>query len=171
MYIEWRHRDGEWQADENHKVIEQYEDYDYIQQVNATGRNYHLFAALAGVRGDGPEPKGIPEDASETIKRALPYDDYGNYHSHSYYSLDEFKQILIECEYDLNSDTRPIAFYEWGNYSYDGRDEKPKTPADYVCLVHYCEQLKNTHYADNIILGEDDGREDIEIRLVFAFDN
>ena len=28
------------------------------------GRNYHRFAALSGVRGEGPEPNGWPEWAS-----------------------------------------------------------------------------------------------------------
>jgi hypothetical protein len=31
----------------------------------ATYRNYLRFAALAGVRGDGPEARGMPPDASE----------------------------------------------------------------------------------------------------------
>lgn len=37
----------------------------------AQSRNYRLFAALAGVRGDGPEPRGIPETASAATRMML----------------------------------------------------------------------------------------------------
>lgn len=55
----------------------------------ASNRNYRLFADLAGVRGEGPDPKGMPADASDL---ALMYsDEYGDDgHSHSYCSLTEF---------------------------------------------------------------------------------
>ena len=171
MFIEWRHRGGEWQADKHHTIDEKYSENDYIyyRQVSATGRNYRLFAALAGVRGDGPEPKGVPDDASEIVKIAL--GDKSDYHSQSYYSLEEFTEIIQECGYSLSEDTRPIAFYHWDDYDWNAKDGKPKTPTDYICLVHYCNQMKNDYYVDNVILGDDDGRQDIEIRLVFGFDS
>ena len=56
------------------------------------GRNYELFAALAGVRGDGPEPRDIPEDVSEYVE--YEYEGWGSdSHSASWYSADEFVQI------------------------------------------------------------------------------
>ena len=33
--------------------------------MGATGRDYDRFAALAGVRGEGPPPRGWPDDASD----------------------------------------------------------------------------------------------------------
>lgn len=65
----------------------------------ARERNYDLFALLAGVRGDGPEPKGLPEDASE-LARAL-YPEVDTYlHSHSWCSLEEYIQHLLASEYE-----------------------------------------------------------------------
>jgi hypothetical protein len=52
-----------------------------------TNRNYAFFASLAGVRGDGPEPLGMPEDASPMARLRLGYSDL---HSHSYMSAMTF---------------------------------------------------------------------------------
>lgn len=54
----------------------------------ATERNYRLFAALAGVRGEGPAPKGLPEDMSLLTKH-LSSDWDGDGHSHSWIGLPE----------------------------------------------------------------------------------
>ena len=59
-------------------------------------RDYHLFSALAGVRGDsfvfGP-PRGLPDDVSDDVRQMS--DDYGvGGHSHSYVTLKE----LLEWE-------------------------------------------------------------------------
>lgn len=59
-------------------------------------RNYDLFAKLAGVRGDGPEPKGIPDDASELSRMEI--DSWGSDgHSHSYCTVREFFDLFREC--------------------------------------------------------------------------
>lgn len=52
-------------------------------------RSYGFFARLASVRGNGPEPKGLPADAS---KMALAAADFwgSDGHSHSYESLHDF---------------------------------------------------------------------------------
>jgi hypothetical protein len=52
----------------------------------AEDRNYTRFAALAGVRGEGPAPLGLPDDASETA-RFLCSEWGGDAHSHSYMPL------------------------------------------------------------------------------------
>lgn len=52
-------------------------------------RNYDFFARLAGVRGHGPVPSGIPDDASDlTLMRVHSWCNDG--HSHSYLPLEEF---------------------------------------------------------------------------------
>lgn len=57
----------------------------------ATCRNYDFFAKLAGVRGKGPEPLGLPEDASALAR--MKADAWGaDGHSHSYCSVREFVQ-------------------------------------------------------------------------------
>lgn len=51
--------------------------------ITARQRNYEVFAKLAGVRGPGPDPRGIPDDASDLTKLAL--DSWGrDGHSHSW---------------------------------------------------------------------------------------
>ena len=58
-------------------------------------RNYERFAALAGVRGEGPQAKGVPPDVSETTK--LHIDEEGaDGHSHSYMALTEAYKIFRE---------------------------------------------------------------------------
>jgi hypothetical protein len=66
-------------------------------------RNYELFARLASVRGDGREPRGLPEDVSEMVQM---YADgwSGDGHSHSWLSASDFAddyygiQVLKEDE-------------------------------------------------------------------------
>lgn len=58
-------------------------------------RNYEFFAALAGVRGEGPEPLGIPEDASDLTRYNIrQWEPDG--HSHSYLSAHEFCRLADE---------------------------------------------------------------------------
>lgn len=60
-------------------------------------RNYAFFAMLAGVRGEGPEPLGLPDDVSDLA--AHESDGWGDDgHSHSYCSLLEFvrKRYITE---------------------------------------------------------------------------
>jgi len=54
-----------------------------------TNRNYELFAKLAGVRGRGPEPLGIPQDVSDLANAMINIWDSDG-HSHSHLSLAEF---------------------------------------------------------------------------------
>jgi len=62
-------------------------------------RNYDLFAKLAGVRGSGPAPKGLPDDVSE-LAQALSDEIDSDGHSHSYCSLDEYIRLLVETEHN-----------------------------------------------------------------------
>lgn len=59
------------------------------------GRHYDFFAALAGVRGLGPEPKGLPDDMSFVVKYKA--DSWGaDGHSHSWYYAEDFLPIFLE---------------------------------------------------------------------------
>jgi hypothetical protein len=60
----------------------------------AIDRNYALFAALAGVRGEGPEAKGLPNSAPE-LSRALLFEYDDDLHSHSWCSLSEYIEKLL----------------------------------------------------------------------------
>lgn len=58
-------------------------------------RHYEFFAALAGVRGPGPEPKGLPPDASPAARQFLNEDD-PDLHSHTWWPADEFTRIFMQ---------------------------------------------------------------------------
>jgi len=62
-----------------------------------SGRNYNLFALLAGVRGDGPEPKGLPSDVSDLI-----HEEHERYrsdaHSASWSKPLEFMEAYIASQ-------------------------------------------------------------------------
>jgi hypothetical protein len=58
-------------------------------------RSYDFFAALAGVRGEGPVAIGLPRDLSESVAYFM--DDGGSdFHSHSWMMADRFCQIYRE---------------------------------------------------------------------------
>jgi hypothetical protein len=60
-------------------------------------RHYGRFAKLAGVRGDGPEAKGIPEDVSAEVSEHS--ENMGSDgHSHSWNDFDEALSIWRETE-------------------------------------------------------------------------
>ena len=63
---------------------------DYSLQCSETAlRNYEFFAALAGVRGNGPEPLGPPEDCSSLTRHCIECWN-GDGHSYSFLPLEEF---------------------------------------------------------------------------------
>lgn len=74
-------------------------------------RNYHRFARLAGVRGDGPDAKGLPSDLSETAKAHV--DEYGSDgHSHSYMELNEAFDVF-------KSTTSKDLYSFWDAFGFD----------------------------------------------------
>lgn len=61
----------------------------------ARTRNYIRFAALANVRGDGPEPRGLPEGISETTQYLVEKWG-GDGHSHSWLPLKEAADLFLK---------------------------------------------------------------------------
>ena len=57
-------------------------------------RDYEFFGRLAGVRRDGPDPNGVPPDASVMTQRVVARWE-GNGHSHGHMSLREFVKRKI----------------------------------------------------------------------------
>lgn len=57
-------------------------------------RDYEFFGRLAGVRRDGPEPNGVPPDASVMSQRVVSRWE-GDGHSHGHMSLREFVKRKI----------------------------------------------------------------------------
>jgi hypothetical protein len=63
----------------------------------AISRNYRRFAALAGVRGDGPEPRGYAPNLSETALYLI--EQYGaDGHSHSWLPMTDAIKIFSDTE-------------------------------------------------------------------------
>ena len=61
-------------------------------------RNYDLFAALAGVRGDGPSPRGVPSDASPMARMGLA--EWGDdAHSVTHMLMSEAMPIFVRYQF------------------------------------------------------------------------
>lgn len=89
-------------------------------------RDYGFFARLAGVRGDGPEPNGVPSDASALTQRCVMRWE-GDGHSHVHMTLREFVKRKIITDVTIADAAKsklqggdPIAEFLAGYY--DGND-------------------------------------------------
>lgn len=84
---------------------------------SALERNYERFAALAGVRGDGPEARGLPDDASDTSR--MLFETKGD-HTPSWPPLVDAARIF--------KDTEGTSLKHWSDmpaYYYFGIDQEP----------------------------------------------
>jgi len=158
----------------------------YLCKPIYSGRNYILFAMLAGVRNNSEltpisEPKGMPEDAHALSRKS--YDAYGlDAHTPSWFTLKELKQA--------KRDNLTVKYS--GKVSPEGAQaidsgEMPDmwcqdtSISDYV----YREWVHEHNYFDAIIdelelikreefwiFGDDERTElDDKVRIVFWFDN
>ena len=163
LYIEYKIGDLPWKADENHVAEIGYTGY----RSALSYRNYSLFAALAGVRGDGPDPKGLPSDTSEKVLEAA--DAWGaDGHSFNYNSLKEFTSIVKKVlGNDFNEKAKPKAFFV-------NDVEELNSSADYDSVISYCKErvkkFKEELEAESILLDQPINTE-VECRLVYWFDN
>lgn len=73
------------------RVNVQRDEYDNLswESPAACARNYSFFARLAGVRGPGPDAKGVPDDVSEVTRYRIT-DWAQDGHSHSWDTLEDF---------------------------------------------------------------------------------
>jgi hypothetical protein len=140
MFAEFKAGDGPWTAHPLHQSDEE-------GRVDSIGgdRNYEVFGALAGVRGDGPEPRGLPNDVTEIVLKASNQWG-GDAHSHSYYSLAEFKNII--------KNTRNT------NYS----------KSTFDAINEHKKKLELDLKSEKILLGQNINTK-VEVRIVFFFDN
>jgi hypothetical protein len=113
---------------------------------HANNRNYELFAALAGVRGDGPEPRGIPDDVSVLALHMI--EGWGeDGHSHTWMLMDEALPLFLTTG-QLGSLTGTVI-------------EAMKSGSIEAALTPYMEHFWN--------VGEEDSLSDF--RLIAWFDN
>jgi hypothetical protein len=164
VYIERRRSSNHpWEKDPNHTWHHDDDlDYTYRSLNSCAGamRDYNLFAILAGVRGRGGIPKGLPLDVDEDIKEAASDLDW---HSHSWATLEEFKQALVKAGHDLNYKKCEIVFPFVINYK-----QLPINWPNYIDIIRYCENVLDELRADALLL---DTNLEPEIRLVYWFDN
>lgn len=161
VYVEYKHNDGHWNADDRHRVIEEDEHYSYIEEFSAGGRHYGFFGALAGVRSSavGPlyEPRGIPEDLSDIVQKAI--DNWSSDgHTHSYLSLDEYKEVIDN--FNKKIDERFP----------DDLSAKITEDDGYFYLYKDCLRKIEKHNAEAILLDAPHLKIK-ECRIVFFFDN
>jgi len=140
IFAEFKAGDGPWTAHPNHTSDED----GHVDDIGGD-RNYEVFGALAGVRGDGPDPKGLPDDITETVLNASDMWD-GDGHSHSYYSLAEFKKILKKT----------------GNTNYSN--------STFNAINEHKKKLELDLKSEKILLGQNINTK-VEVRIVFFFDN
>ncbi len=78
----------------------------------AIERNYARFAALAGVRGEGPKPKGLPQDMADST-RIYVEEWEGDGHSHSWLIIEEAAKIWMESDWGKDDFARsyPVVHY------------------------------------------------------------
>jgi hypothetical protein len=100
LVLEAKASAGTWHAVESYSNVVGNESHDLFSELGAgqpekwtaywkvRRRNYELFAALAGVRGHGPGPRGLPKDISAFAREQI--DGWGaDGHSHTWYTLRE----------------------------------------------------------------------------------
>jgi hypothetical protein len=134
-------------ADESTPVMLKSPFYFYRHPV-FDGRNYEFFASLAGVRGEGPEPKGVPDDVSELAQIEINgWDSDG--HSHSYDTLRDFvRKWLLSMTPDEDDDEANPQWIQTITSMLNG------TEAELISAI--------AHYYDD---------EQHEFRVVYWFDN
>ena len=104
IYAERKLQDGQWAMErkfEGNSVKsfdvnpeELSNNYSSWCRPTISGRNYRFFAALAGVRGDGPDARGLPKDVSPFVaEEAISWG--GNGHTHSWMSARELIPIFM----------------------------------------------------------------------------
>ncbi|MEQ1653257.1 MAG: hypothetical protein ABL897_12270 [Hyphomicrobium sp.] len=80
-----------------------------------TWRDYDLFGRLAGVRREGPAPKGWPQDVS-SLAAWCAQDNGGDYHSLTWYTLAE--TLAIYNAADSWAGTKKSRKFEASDFSY-----------------------------------------------------
>ena len=123
MYVEKRMPSGNWAFVRNlnesihseglHLMYQDRSTSDgkFIAYWELRNRNYELFSALANVRGDGdgPDPKGLPQDVSEYVD--VEFQGWGmDAHSASWCLADEFVQIHDRIGVEVDEET-PLSTY------------------------------------------------------------
>jgi hypothetical protein len=135
-----------WQINPHFGMDDSEREYDHVSFY--WGRNYDLFSILAEVRGSMDpidDPRGLPEDVTETTRKE--YERGDMVHTASYYTLKELKDYLYN-----NSDNEEIV----------------------ENLKYFVDRMDNRFKEEFWITNDDQKRYTIKengFRVVFWFDN
>ena len=120
MVVEQRHADG-WALVRTFDSITD-RNGEWSMPV-ARDRNYGRFARLAGVRGDGPDPLGLPADISRSARQL--YDAWGSdAHSVSWMPLDMAADLFLDTEYPGRVEEWSEHLTKYPMYTYFGVEEE-----------------------------------------------
>lgn len=158
LYLERKMKSGDWACVSNLNAIVHGEAFDGRGANGSdwwfklSNRNYTLFGELASVRGDGLEPRGLPDDLSEIVQ-----DEADGWvhdaHSHSWMYADEFADIYHKVMADPN-DEEPLDRYHQLTLK-EGKD---------YAVWHFVNRMCNP-----MCIEDEDKPHDF--RFVFWFDN
>lgn len=98
----------------------------------ATSRNYSRFAHLAGVRGDGPEPRGFPELLSDTAT-FLHAEAASDYHSETWLTLKDAAELWFKTDHTEHEKDSLAA--KWPESYYFGVDISSRDKAEDYRLI------------------------------------
>ena len=164
-----------------HKEFKEEREYEVVPIYD--GRNYMLFSLLADVRNDGLiepicQPKGVPEDCCESVKKDIEYWDVDG-HSHSYFTLAELIKWHSSNEHKVRvrgfvSPTQARALDEegkaptmWCGWTSEKDWVEREWKVDIDLLEPIIAAMKRR--AVDLFYGSQGHEEDI--RIVFWFDN
>lgn len=117
LFLERKMKSGNWACVSNLDRIVRFEGLDGVQPTSnlnygyfkLSSRNYAFFGALASVRGDGEEPRGLPLDVSDIVgEESEGWAMDG--HSHSWMYADEFISIYNRI-WNEGKDDEPLDQY------------------------------------------------------------
>lgn len=132
------------------------------------GRNYAMFAALAGVRGDGPPAKGLPEDiayeAQGDNRLFITEDGDGDGEARREQAVKWVADGL--SKYVPEDNPRWVTHPDWHSHSWATREEwesaLTKASTHYVAGIRYYALLAVLRFFES---------QGIETRVVYWFDN
>lgn len=107
---------------------------DRINGHEARERNYERFAALAGVRGEEPTARGLPEDISESAQMFV--DEWeDDAHHHSWLPIKRMADIMLSTSQGLSDFDKEFPMYCF--FKIENRFRKPDYHKDYRVIFFF----------------------------------
>ena len=147
VFTEKRNDLGHWETNDEWETDNEYADGVWTSNDKDVWRNYQLFGLMAGVRRairGSFEERGLPDDASEAVRNSSNSWDVDG-HTHSYLTLDEMMEKVIEIKNK----------YILGDSNLEAYDAARSLDADIINALFTPDEITNSE----------------NYRLIFWFDN